>query len=333
MDPLRGLDPSDPVSRLLRPIRITTTLYCHSTMGAPWGFGVKAHGNPAFHIVTSGQSWLQVADEADQIALTAGDLVILTTGRRHWVRDDPTTETTELAEILATTPPKNGRRLHYGGDGPVTELLCGGFELESSASNPWLQKLPATLVVHGVDGRPAPWLAATLAMLRAATASDALGADYVVSRLTEILLAQALRVAVIESEGTVQAWPRVLHDAQIAAAIGLIHSRPDRNWTVGALADEVALSRSTFAGRFHALVGESPMRYIARTRLGRAAELLRSTDTPLTAIAASSGYRSAPSFAKAFKRAFGTPPGAYRKQPTRPPNLELDSTGISEDIA
>jgi AraC-like DNA-binding protein len=47
------------------------------------------------------------------------------------------------------------------------------------------------------------------------------------------------------------------------------------------------------------------------------AALLR-TDASLAQIAARAGYGSEYSFGKAFKRAFGIAPGAYRQQPGTP---------------
>jgi AraC-like DNA-binding protein len=78
------------------------------------------------------------------------------------------------------------------------------------------------------------------------------------------------------------------------------------------------------AARFRQLVGEAPLRYLTRTRLAHAAAMLRTTDSSLTQIAASAGYGTQFSFGKAFKRTFGIAPGAYRGQPNRLPNLELD---------
>ena len=52
MELLSDFDPADQVSQLLRVIRIRSTVYCRSLMAAPWGFGVEAHGHPAFHVVT-----------------------------------------------------------------------------------------------------------------------------------------------------------------------------------------------------------------------------------------------------------------------------------------
>ena len=320
MDLLNDFSPADPISQVLRVIRICSTVYCRSLLSAPWGFGVQAHGNPAFHVVTSGGGWLQVDGEPTQLALEAGDLIVLPGGPRHWMRDDPATPVTELEDILAAAPPGERRRLNHGGGGARTGLLCGGFALEGGA-HPILRALPAVLHIRGTAGRPVPWLAATLALLTAETASDAPGADEVVSRLADALLTQALRTALAGLGFSDGAGALALRDPQIAAAVELIHRQRERAWTVGDLAAEVTLSRSAFSARFRDLVGESPRRYVTRTRLAHAAALLHTTDAPLAAIATRAGYGSEFSFGKAFKRTFGIAPGTYRGQPSRVPGL------------
>ena len=50
----------DLVSELLAAVRVRTTVYCRSTMRAPWGFGIEAYGKPSFHVVTRGRCWLEV---------------------------------------------------------------------------------------------------------------------------------------------------------------------------------------------------------------------------------------------------------------------------------
>jgi AraC family transcriptional regulator, alkane utilization regulator len=317
MERLSGSDPSDHVSQLLQMIWIRSTVYCRSVMAAPWGFGVQAHGNPAFHVITAGRCWLEVDGEPSQIPLAAGDLVLLPAGTRHWMRDEPGTPATELEEIVATTPLDGHRRLRYGGSGPRTGLLCGGFAVEGGQAHPILSALPPAVVIRGTSGRPEPRLSATVELLNAETAADAPGAGEVVTRLADVLLAQALRAALSQLESSRGPGLLALADRQIARAIALIHAQPRHGWTVGELADRVALSRSAFSARFRVLVGESPVRYLTRTRLAHAAALLR-TDASLAQIAARAGYGSEYSFGKAFKRAFGIAPGAYRQQPGTP---------------
>jgi AraC-like DNA-binding protein len=194
-------------------------------------------------------------------------------------------------------------------------LLCGGFAVDGGRAHPILRSLPPALLVRGVNGHAAPWLERTLELLNAETASSEPGCEEVVSRLADALLTQALRVALAELDSSNGAGIRALGDPQIASAIAVIHRQPERAWTVGELASEVALSRSAFAYRFRHLVGESPQRYMTRGRLAHAAALLHNDDSPIAVIAVRAGYASEFSFARAFKRTFGVGPGTYRRRP------------------
>jgi AraC family transcriptional regulator, alkane utilization regulator len=309
---LLGAGDGDAVSEVLRSVRVRSTIWCRSELRAPWGFGTDAHGTAAFHVVTAGRCWLQVEGHVAQRQLAAGDLVVLPTGRRHWLRDHPATPAPALERLLASHPLDEHRRLHAGGQGRRTTLLCGGFALESGDGHPLLAALPAVIHIRGVRGQPLPWVAATLRLLGAETGATTPGSEAVVSRLADALLTQALRVALAELDAADGARVRALRDPHVANAVRLIHGQPQRPWTVGELAAEVALSRSAFTARFRRLVGEPPMRYLIRARLAHAAGLLRTTEVGLAEIARRTGYQSEFSFSRAFKRAFGVAPGGYR---------------------
>jgi AraC-like DNA-binding protein len=79
------------------------------------------------------------------------------------------------------------------------------------------------------------------------------------------------------------------------------------------LAGEVGTSRSILAERFLCLLGEPPLRYLARWRLQLAARLLEGSRKTVMQIASDVGYESEASFNRAFKREFGLPPGRYRR--------------------
>ncbi|HYX83562.1 MAG TPA: AraC family transcriptional regulator [Gaiellales bacterium] len=302
----------DLVADLLGGVRVRSAVFCRSEMGAPWGFAVAAHGNPSFHVVTRGRCWLEVAGEGQQRPLRAGDLVILPAGPKHWMRDEPGSPTPWLDDILATAPMAPDRRLRYGGDGPRTDLVCGGFVLEGADLGPVVAALPPVIHVAGADGRPVPWLAASLELVAAVAGSDTPGAEAVLRRLADTMLVQALRVAVAELAAADQARATALRDPRIAAAVRLVHHHPERPWTVAALAAEVAYSRSAFTARFREATGESPMSYLTRIRLANAAALLVGTDATIGVVSRRCGYRNEFAFSRAFKRSFGVSPGAYR---------------------
>lgn len=102
-------------------------------------------------------------------------------------------------------------------------------------------------------------------------------------------------------------------DEQVEQAIALMRGALAERWTVTRLAKRVGLSRPAFARRFVASTGESPRRYLARVRMERAAELLRSSREGLARIGAQVGYDSEFAFNRAFKRAYLVAPGTFRR--------------------
>ena len=143
-----------------------------------------------------------------------------------------------------------------------------------------------------------------------------LGGEAVITRLADILVIQAHpRVAGDASPARGTGWLGALQDEQIGRAIALIHREPARDWTVDSLARELAMSRSAFAARFTALVGEPAIAYVTRWRMQVAIAALRDERTTIAELAARLGYRSEAAFARAFKRETGMPPGAVRRLP------------------
>jgi AraC-like DNA-binding protein len=108
-------------------------------------------------------------------------------------------------------------------------------------------------------------------------------------------------------------------DLLVSAALLRIHRAPRHPWTVEELGAQVGLSRAAFARRFTTLVGQPPLAYLTWWRMTSAGALLRGSDASLHAIAERAGYASESAFNRAFKRQYGSTPGDYRRQYTRPP--------------
>jgi AraC-like DNA-binding protein len=306
----------DGLSQLLLRLTVSSTVYCFF-LSSPWGFRVAARSGPAFHLLTAGGAWLEVEGQPRPIRLSAGDLVILPRGEGHMVRDSPKTSSTQwLDRILGDRPPVNGRLL-LGGGGQRSELLCGGFAVDQLTGRPLLDMLPPVVHLRGSEGLAPEWLVGLIRMIATEVASSGPGSEAVVTRLTDALLAQALRHALVEVDRALD-QAAAFNDPQIARALRLMRDHPDHPWSVPEIAAEVSMSRSAFAERFRAAMGETPMQHLTRYRMARAAEYLRVTNAGIREIARMTGYESEVSVTKAFRRQFGVAPGAYRKANSAP---------------
>ena len=83
--------------------------------------------------------------------------------------------------------------------------------------------------------------------------------------------------------------------------------------TIADLAHRSAMSRRTFARRFHASTVTTPYQWLLRQRLQLAQRLLETTDLPVETVAERSGFLNAGNLRKHFTRTVQTTPHAYRR--------------------
>jgi AraC family transcriptional activator of mtrCDE len=304
--------PRDAVAELLATLRVRSTVYCLSELRAPWGFEVDGTNVAKFHLVLTGSCWLNLAGH-EPARLQAGDLVILSRGERHVMHDRPGSPVTNLDVIVASNPLDQDARLTYGGTGALTRLLCGGFILDDPAPAALIGLLPPVLQMNSRSADITTWLEPVFALVRHEADSSAPGAQAIFAKLADVFLSQALRTYLAGAEQAGLLPPRQEADAPIARALAVLHDRPAVTWTLADLAAVAGMSRTLFATRFRGAVGESPMRHLARIRLGQAAGYLTTTKLSVEAIARRTGYGTNASLSKAFKREFGVSPGQYRE--------------------
>lgn len=298
---------------LLGSVRLHSSVYFRPQFRAPWGVGIDRSAT-VFHILIRGRCRLEVDGVAEPITLSRGDFVVLPRGHAHVLRDSPTSPVVDLFKFAREKDADWRRSFRAGGRGAVTEFACGAMVFLNDAIDPLLAILPPVIHVRARGRRLPRWLEATVAHVTDEVESRRPGADIILTRLADILFIHAVRA---HFEGNVDratsGWLAALRDRQIGRALALLHAQPHKPWTVSSLADHVAMSRSVFAAKFVRLVGEPPLRYLARLRLNAAAARLHSTDDKLSAIARAAGYRSLAAFTKAFSRHLGVSPGQYRR--------------------
>jgi AraC-like DNA-binding protein len=139
------------------------------------------------------------------------------------------------------------------------------------------------------------------------------GSGTVLTRLAELMFIEVLRRYLADIPLEHSGWLAGLRDEMVGQALTLLHGRPGHGWTLPDLAREVAASRSVLVRRFTELVGQPPMQYLTKWRMQVAANLLLQRNDKVATIAGEVGYDSEAAFSRAFKKATGIAPGAWRE--------------------
>ena len=322
----------DALSDVLKSVRLEGAVYLNAEFTAPWCIRgecglptVRARLAGAehvafFHFLTEGTCKVRLADGGEIQQARAGDLILFPQEGKHLMGSDLQLAPMEADAAHAEGSGFQGSIFHmrYGGGGAVTRFNCGYLACSRSVFRPLFEALPPMLCIPMGDS-----VLLLRELLKAGVRESATGqpgAGSMLAKLAELLFVEAMRryMDTLPPEG--KGWLAGVRDAHVGRALAFLHAEPGRAWTVDRLAKEAALSRSALAERFTALMGESPMQYLTRWRLALAARALRSGSDAIMRIAEQSGYESEAAFNRAFKREFGVPPAAWRRdvQP-RPP--------------
>lgn len=315
----------DVLSDVLQVIRLSGAALFRASLGAPWAlissgtenvmrqFPMPVRRVTVFHVVIRGSCWIQRVGGPPQ-RVAAGEAVVLPRCDVHVLADEPGRKPVPTAELLRGMPVFKLRDVRFGGEGDLTQLLCGFLICEQTDFEPLFSTLPPLFQTSFNDFAGAPGIEGLLEYAVRQSVSEAEGAATSRLRAAELLFVEALRRYMLTLSADEAGWLAGLRDPMVGKALALLHEDPCRPWSVVDLASQVAVSRSLLASRFTELLGEPPMRYLARWRLLLALEQLRDSRRSIPAIAESIGYQSSAAFQRAFKRFHGETPAACRKR-------------------
>jgi AraC-like DNA-binding protein len=128
--------------------------------------------------------------------------------------------------------------------------------------------------------------------------------------LSSEALAEALAVRLLRHGENAEQAPS--GDPRILRAVDEVQARYAEPISVEELAKTAGMSRYHFSRAFRHQVGQSPYQYLTRTRMRRAAELLRKRRHTVTEAAFSVGVSDLGRFARAFRKEMGCAPSRYR---------------------
>jgi len=294
------------LSEFLNLLDLRGQTWCFVHVRSSGGFSMPPNDGVLFYAVVQGS--VQIAGiTGGTIELRPGNVAMILSGEPHALRttaDSPTGRLDFLCDEQSVDIPPT---IAIGRSGPVAaRVLCARLKV-SWPSGLRRVSMPA-VVMLGTDRTNY----SSLSAVRAETlqiASAGAGSAALLTRLAALMLTASLR----NHPQCLLLFKSSEWDDPIAHALHVIGSDPSADWSVARLARKVGMGRSSFAARFTAHVGRTPMEVITERRMQYAAELLQQGELKIIEISARAGYRSEAAFSRRFTRYFGVSPGSMRR--------------------
>jgi AraC-like DNA-binding protein len=327
----------DTLSDLLRAVRLRGALFFYVEGAHPWVAETPNQQEviPAilpgvdhmmeFHGVARGSCWAAIAGETP-VRLDEGDLVIFPQGDAHVMSSAPglRAKNVDPGVFFTPRPPQLPFALNMNDEGDMTALLdgggrdkttivCGFLGCDARPFNPLLAALPRIIQMRGL-AQESSWVGTFLRSVVEESNRKRPGGEAVLERMSEMLFVEVLRRYVDSMPADATGWLAGMRDASVGRALAVMHDRPAHAWTIERLGEEVGLSRSSLHERFVHFIGQPPMQYLAAWRMQLAAASLRDTDAKVIEVALHVGYENEAAFSRAFRRAVGESPAAWRRE-------------------
>jgi len=305
----------DLLTAVLRELDIRSSTPWRAWFPSPWA-AADTSGARRVYAVIDGRCEVLASGHPRGLLLGPGDVAVLPTGEPHELRSPvgPWPGTVPVGRLVEAQ-----RAQRWGDAGPDDTRLVGAtFSLAAGLEHPVVARLPAAILLRvnaPAEARSAPdCISRIVRELGTSLPASALVAE----RLMETVVLEALR-APSWCLGPSPGWLRAARDPLLATALARIHAEPQRRWTVAALAAETGRARAPFAARFRHALGITPRAFVDQVRLHRARTLIAAGRLGLDEVAHAVGFGSPRALRRAFLRATGMTPGAYRRSITGPP--------------
>jgi len=321
---------TDPLSDVLRTVKLTGALFHLVDASFPWGVEIPrasayasiilpgAQHVVSYHIILKGSGWATIPGVAST-RFEAGDILVLAHGEPYSLLSSPEQRpefhagaTIEFFRDMVAGKLPFVTREGGGGVGGA-EYVCGFLGCDMRPFNPVLSTLPHLLRVRWSRTGPHDLLSRLIDLTLAEARLPRAGGESIRLRLSELIFVEVVRQCLESLPAHETGWLSGLRDPSIGKALKTLHETPAYPWTLNELAQRTSMSRAALAARFTHLVGYPPMQYLTLWRMQIAARLLADGPMKVATVGREIGYASEAAFSRAFKKAVGVSPAAWRR--------------------
>lgn len=297
----------DPLLDLIRLLRPRAALFGAGLDAfGRWGLSFRKRDDLLFCWIERGECQL-LRPGHTPVLLRQGDFALIYTSTSFALASDASSACIDSEKAVAGTK-KVRLTLGAGKERSVT-LHAGKFLMAQANVNLLAGLVPPLVHIESGDASLSR-VRALLTMNEREARQPGRASEFITVRLIELVLVEILRSTPWvgkESTGLLAG----LADPITERALVAMHRNVAHDWSVGELARLCAVSRSTFAARFLAIVGTTPIAYLLHWRMALAKdELIRGTMS-VGEIAFAIGFQSPSAFTTAFTRAVGCSPKRF----------------------
>ncbi|TIN50827.1 MAG: AraC family transcriptional regulator, partial [Mesorhizobium sp.] len=174
----------DPLTDMLRGLRLDGVDYGRCVLGEPWAVSFPAQKAARFHFIGQQGCWL-FSPAKEWIELSVGDALLIPRGDEHVLASAPGVPPVPIGRYTIEPVCENIYDVSNGCDGCKTLLFCGSMHFNLDGSHPLLDMMPDLMQAHKLMAN-APGIQHLLDAMAGEVTMDRVGSGGILARLADV---------------------------------------------------------------------------------------------------------------------------------------------------
>ena len=294
------------IERLFENLDVQVEPFAVCVLSTGWRLKLPAPDSVTLHFVLRGECRL-ITDSKTTMPMGPHTLAVVPAGVPHSLECGDTVEH-EAMPSGGETSPCSLAQFSARDDETAFRAACGRIQVTLGGSLGLFDLMKSAFVLDFDDD---PRVTKIFAELIDEERNTSPGSKLMIRALMNQCLVAIFRRLDEVHDGQIP-WLSAVQDERLAPAMDLVLSDPGQPHSLDSLSEASGMSRSSFAERFAASTGRTPMDFVRETRIRAAGKLLTTTDLSVDGVADRVGFASRSHFSRSFRDYFQKTPSEFR---------------------